>query len=1054
MLGTKKGCGEGEEKKLDADSSTDSVMSPSISACHTSPSIYVVESQPTDEYDSFEIADPQFSHHVSQAVDPKQDAIPVPSSTDTDRICSDDVLNLGSTEEVLASASDLLQTMKTGQRLRNDFGINIPDSPDNNPRQTIQENPSEITVWSIDDYEQAVTKLTSRLKQAESIQPESAQSRDTILRRVDGMAQPKSSHFFPGETSDERDSDETINRMALSTNEGNGQNSTGGDSLSTNGTKSISSIEPVVIRSVIAKEKAPKSSFAGWFKYFNNLRIGTDGEKNETEGGGQIYTPAMRPPVPSSLVRVAFNTVPEVNSTGNMAADIRMPDWIEKQSSEREVSSLDSTYALGESRTVIVHEIMRDGWTWSTAWSPKGDRLAVGTENHHLTIIETMPCSVWRVKHDKRVLGGPAKRGTKSIRSIAWGRQFLAVGGTGSVVSIVSPREPYPIVHEIPSGTFVGTLDWRMGAKTLIMGNRDGKVKIVRIGALDEDDDDSAGNDEVRSKVLHTIDRQRAWVNAVKFSPDGSAFAVGDDEGMMGVYSYSEGQGTDVAVSNIANFKMEDSILDIDWSSDGLWLYAGGQDFAVTIIQTDGWKAVHRIKRERWVQFVSSSFGGSHLAVGGISSAVSILDVRNQWKTAVSVSLKGMDPLAAAWHPKDQYLVLTGQNNSILAVETTNARNVRGHHLRSISPILCVDFSPDGCMAAVGNNAGIVTIYMLTGTTFTTVYEIVLDCTASLSIKWSRNGSYLVISTENKIVILSQRMPGLQKPPVPPNATGFSIAKVMRNLGCVCSVAIDPTSRFIAVCGEQTRIFDASANFSIVFDVGTASPRGASNFAAVLDMTHSARPLSMAGSWSPDGSWFALVGRDQNLVFYDTSSESASEWQRLFYVKMDHTGLALAWGPPTKTGLQYCAYGGEDRAINILEIRNAERTWEKVLEVPRDGDVYDLDWNNDGLVAAAISNGTVTVMDLSYLQSGSAVNEMDYIWQRQALTCFTEIQRNMGKNCMQTVRWIPSATGSDSVLAVGGTDGEVEIVDLTPRYRCRGFSTEETIDDIEANASD
>jgi hypothetical protein len=81
----------------------------------------------------------------------------------------------------------------------------------------------------------------------------------------------------------------------------------------------------------------------------------------------------------------------------------------------------------------------------------------------------------------------------------------------------------------------------------------------------------------------------------------------------------------------------------------------------------------------------------------------------------------------------------------------------------------------------------------------------------------------------------------------------------------------------------------------------------------------------------------------------------------------------------------------------------------------------------------SVGNGIVCIVDLAYLQSGVAVNEMDYDWQRQALTCFTEIRRNRGKYAMRFVRWIPSSPGLDSLLAVGGTDGELEIVDLTER---------------------
>jgi WD40 repeat protein len=94
----------------------------------------------------------------------------------------------------------------------------------------------------------------------------------------------------------------------------------------------------------------------------------------------------------------------------------------------------------------------------------------------------------------------------------------------------------------------------------------------------------------------------------------------------------------------------------------------------------------------------------------------------------------------------------------------------------------------------------------------------------------------------------------------------------------------------------------------------------------------------------------------------------------------------------------------------------------------------------EGLLAAGIGNGTVCVIDLAYLQSGIAVNEMDYEWQRQALTCYTEIRRNRGANAIKSLRWLPAAPGSDRLLAVGGTDGEVEILDLTEQQRCKGYA--------------
>ena len=142
----------------------------------------------------------------------------------------------------------------------------------------------------------------------------------------------------------------------------------------------------------------------------------------------------------------------------------------------------------------------------------------------------------------------------------------------------------------------------------------------------------------------------------------------------------------------------------------------------------------------------------------------------------------------------------------------------------------------------------------------------------------------------------------------------------------------------------------------------------------------------MANAWSPDGRWLASLGKDKVLTICDTGHERLDWWRPVFPLKCDFVGHALTCGPLIVGGLLYLAYGGDGDEISIMEIR----TWETVLRVPRNGAINDLDWNSDRLLAAAIGNGTVSIVDVAYLQSGVAVNEMDYDWQRQALTCFTE----------------------------------------------------------------
>jgi WD40 repeat protein len=694
-----------------------------------------------------------------------------------------------------------------------------------------------------------------------------------------------------------------------------------------------------------------------------------------------------------------------------------MQDWIASQFAFRDRPPRDGSYHLGKSRTVIVHEIYRGNWTWCTAWSPDGALLAVATDGHHLAVIDTTASTVWRVRHDKKIRGPPKVNTTHSIRSIAWGKNYIAIGGTGNAVSILAPVEPYDVLHTITATGFVGCLHWRDESNVLAIGSRLDFVMIVRIRETDEDSTVHGGK-QLESDILHRIE-YKYWVNSVAFSPDGSCLAVGDSGGIVSVYDYEESEKV-VETNMITWFKRKDSILSIEWSPNGKWLYAGGEDRSITVIDTAYWEIVHRIGQDRWVQCIASSFGGTHVAVGGVSSEISILDVENGWDSVIGIELKGLVPLSAKWHPRDQYLVLTGQDNSVLAVETTNARHVKGHHLHSISPIRAIEFSPDGRMTIIGNEAGVVTFYSLSGTTFITAYELIIPMNNNICIQWSLNGMFVVVGSASSLMVVGRKRNKRQGKKCPPNASGFSIKKVISDFGPTYAVSVDFQSQYVAVSGDCTRILDVRADFANVRE-WTSGPY-------------------YANAWSPDGRWLAMMGKEKALTIYDTSSKRIDRWQAIFSMKCDFVGRALAWGPLIIGGLLYLAYGGDSNEIYIMEIRTHEGTWETVLRVPRDASINALDWSTEGLLAAGIGNGTVSIVDLAYLQSGVAVNEMDYNWQRQALTCFTEIRRNRGENSIQSLRWLPAAPGSDRLLAVGGTDGEVEIIDLTERRRCKGYA--------------
>ena len=919
-----------------------------------------------------------------------------------------------------------------GEKIPGSFP-NILDSPVVMSHEIPEDRASPFSIQSmesLDDFDKAVENLPSRNKNPvdDAGQP---LTQETLLSRLDGTETMLTRQEDLG-TIDSENSSRHFAPIEIDNEEKKSTSSPGVEVP----------IKPVVIPSLeVATDEHPDdiSAIGSWLSNFmlsasiDNGEINYESSHHEPSVSSSNHETQISSSthIPPSLGgrSVAGTTIADATSHLSFPEAFRasrkskpiLTDWVDNKFILQEELDDDGTYKLGESKTVIVHEILRGNWTWCTAWSPDGTQLAIATENHHLAVVDTTTSTVWRVKHDQRV--NPKDLSSQSIRTIAWGEHFIAVGGVGDGVSILAPTEPYQILHTIEPTGFVDSIDWLPESNKLLLGSRDGKATVHELWE-NHDKVQSfhfpttpTAVREIQSKTIHTIDRKGAWVNAVQFKPGGKFFAIGDALGILAVYSFEDAKM--IELINVSNFKLEDSILDIQWSADGKYLYAGGEDYAITVISTENWEPVKKIKRDRWVQFISSSKSSTHLAVGGVTSEVSILDVNNGWNNIINIGTKGLVPLSANWHPDDQYLVLTGQDNSILSIETNNARHVPGHFLRSSYPILSIAFSPDGRMAAIGNELGVVSIFQLSEPSFISVYEMVVECNGSLSVEWSPNGSFVAIAADNKVVILSRKesLSGM----VPPKTSGFYVAKVLRDLdGAVNDVSIDPTGRYLAVSGTKTQVLNTAADF-----------------ATVLEMDNDGTTL--ANSWSPDGKWFAAIGKDHDLIIYDTSVSDLSRWQAVFTVTTEGAGFALAWGKSTTSGLQYCAYGGKDRKIHIMEIRTKERSWETVLAVKRDGQINDLDWNSDGLMAAAVSNGTVTILDLSYLQSGWAVNEMDYNWQRQALTCFTEIRRNKGKHSMKTVKWIPSDEESDNFLAFGGSDGEVEIMDLSEREKYEGF---------------
>ena len=184
-------------------------------------------------------------------------------------------------------------------------------------------------------------------------------------------------------------------------------------------------------------------------------------------------------------------------------------------------------------------------------------------------------------------------------------------------------------------------------------------------------------------------------------------------------------------------------------------------------------------------------------------------------------------------------------------------------------------------------------------------------------------------------------------------------------------------------------------------------------------------------SWSQDGVFLALIGKDKHLTIIDTNNKYCEHWRTVFDLCCDAEATALSWGPSTSDNLHYLAYGCKDNKVSVIEIRSKEECWEVVLDIPCLGIILDMDWRKNGILAIGTSNGSAHVVDLSYLLSGAAVNQMDYNWQRQGITCSVLVQRKEGNNIFHSVHWLSSDVNENHVLMLGGSDGVIESLEFS-----------------------
>ena len=249
-------------------------------------------------------------------------------------------------------------------------------------------SPSESDVASLEDYDRAVEKLPlQQQQQGDGGDKKPSLEREKILRKLDGMdstispaagsntttsAVPNNASMRTSQSElltthfeDEKEVDSDIVRKSAST------------PYRSNHTPYASMkkapVKPVVIKSMELKQQPEEmNTINSWFNYFlGNASKESDNTDQDSTGGGfplscgssQMTFPERLPAFGTSFVQIG-NPEPLPPSYPQIVlesrkADARMQQWVENKFKQRSALPKDGTYQLGESKSIVVHEILR-----------------------------------------------------------------------------------------------------------------------------------------------------------------------------------------------------------------------------------------------------------------------------------------------------------------------------------------------------------------------------------------------------------------------------------------------------------------------------------------------------------------------------------------------------------------------------------------------------------------------------------------------------------------------------------------------------------------------